>query len=140
MYKTTFILLVSILAFTSCSEDSPADRWVGDEYRGSFSCLISGDQEVYDQATVSADGDEIRVTFKSASGPLIGTIDEFDQVEMQDYSLLLENGSTLELINGSGNFAINTNNADMVESEVLSITYQMEGQEDEICLFAFAQL
>jgi len=140
MYKTTLLLVTLLLSITSCSEDSPADRWVSDDYSGSFLCVISGITEIYGQVSVTADGDEISVNFKDTSEPLIGTIDTFDQVEMQDYTFVFDDGSTIELINGVGQFEINTNNAAMVETEFLLISYQVEGQADEICQFALGQL
>lgn len=133
MLKTTIFSLLLLIAFSSCSDDSPSETIAGD-YTGTFLCVVLPETVTtsFDNVSLSAVADEsFTIDLGVSSLPtLSGSIDATNDIEINAFAGSID-GVELDFSGGTGQFVIDTivGTTDPINTLLIGLTKVSDGAD-----------
>ena len=133
MIKTTIFSLFLLLAFSSCSDDSPSESIAGD-YRGTFLCVVLPETVTtsFEDVNISSVTEEtFTIDLNVSSLPtLSGSINANDDIEMNAFSGSID-GVELDFSGGTGQFVVDTivGTMEPINTLVIGLTKVSDGTD-----------
>lgn len=145
MFKSTLFILITLITFTSCSEDSIVDPIVG-EYTGGLlinSATLTGQtsvEETYEDVEVTElSGDRISINLGPQYENFIGDVSEDHEITMSSYSGTSASGIALELNSGVGQFSIDTVVGSGQKIKVLTLFFEDFDQNESAAMMQLVE-